>query len=124
MTNTILIADDEPWQRMWLSHVLHTAGFTCSAVVDGADVIEQAQALNPALIIMDVEMPGISGVQAAEHLRSEPTTQHLPILFVTSHANDPARHHTLGPTDWLRKPFLPGDLLARVHQILHSGQIS
>jgi CheY-like chemotaxis protein len=118
MTNTILIADDEPWQRMWLSHVLHTAGFSCSAVMDGADVLEQAQALNPALIIMDVEMPGVNGVEAAEHLRREPSTQHLPILFITSHASNPAGRLALGQTDWIRKPFLPADLLARVQHML------
>lgn len=119
MSNIILIADDEPWQRMWLSHVLHTAGFTCSTVVDGSDVIEQALALSPSLIIMDIEMPTLSGIEAAAQLRILPPTRDLPILFVTGHAACPTE--TIVRCAYLRKPFQPAELLARVQQLLCAG---
>lgn len=120
MSHIILIADDEPWQRMWMSHVLHKAGYMCSTVVDGADVVEQALALNPHLVILDVEMPGVSGIEAAEQLRILPNTAHLPILFVTSHASSHERHRQSTPdrTEWLRKPFQPNDLLMRIERLL------
>ena len=119
-SNVILIADDDPWQRLWLTQMLHKAGFICSAVGDGADVVEQALALNPRLVILDIDMPGVDGLSAAEQLRILPNTRHIPILFVTSYAN--ARDLLLSVSfegaDWMMKPFQPADLLYRIDRLL------
>lgn len=120
MSNVILIADDEPWQRMWISQMLHKAGFTCSTVADGTSVVEQALALDPDLVILDIEMPGMNGITAAQHLRILPNTRTLPILFVSGYANsrELQRTVTLENSEWMLKPFHPEDLLSRVRRIL------
>lgn len=120
MSNVILIADNEPWQRMWIAQLLHKAGFTCSTAADGTSVVEQALALDPDLVILDIVMPGIDGIAAAEQLRILPNTRTLPILFITSYTNSQELQKvaTLGNAEWMPKPFHPEELLARVRRIL------
>jgi DNA-binding response OmpR family regulator len=119
-SNVILIADDEPWQRMWITQMLHNAGYTCSTVSDGESVVEQALALVPGLIILDIEMPGVNGIAAAEQLRVLPNTRNVPILFVTSYskARDLLIGSGLDQVEWMMKPFHPEDLLARVRRMM------
>lgn len=120
MGNIILIADDEPWQRMWIARILHNAGFTCSTVGDGGAVVERAIALDPDLVILDIEMPGVNGLMAAEQLRMLPNTRNVPILFVTGYPSRPEVHAGEQPqrTEWLLKPFHPDELLHRVQRML------
>jgi two-component system, chemotaxis family, chemotaxis protein CheY len=121
MPNTvILIADDEPWQRMWIARVLHGAGFTCVTVADGAEVVEQALAIEPALVLLDVRMPGSDGFTTAEQLRILPNTRHIPILFMTAFLStqEMAAYDSLSGTAWLVKPFDPDELLQRIAQML------
>lgn len=123
MSNVILLADDEPWQRMWISQVLHNAGYTCSTVVDGEAVVERALAINPSLIILDIEMPGVSGLQAAEQIRILPNTRTVPILFVTSHVRGGELFADVGidSAELMLKPFHPDELLARVRRLLRNA---
>lgn len=120
MGNVILIADDEPWQRMWISQMLHKAGFTCSTVSDGESVVERALALDPDLVILDIEMPGTNGYEAAEQLRMLPNTSNVPILFVTGYAcpRDAVAARNLPRTEWMLKPFHPDELLSRIRRML------
>ncbi len=118
--NVILIADDEPWQRMWISQILHHAGYTCRAVGDGESVVEYALALEPALIVLDVHLPGIDGLEAARQLRILPNTRHVPIIFVTSFFADQERvmRAAVERSDWLLKPFHPDDLIHRIRRLI------
>jgi DNA-binding response OmpR family regulator len=118
--NVILIADDEPWQRMWMSQMLHGAGYTCRAVGDGESVVEYALALEPALIVLDIDLPGIDGLEAAQQLRILPNTRHVPIIFVTSflNARDRVARSALDNSDWLMKPFHPDDLICRIQRLI------
>ncbi len=120
MGNVILIADDEPWQRMWISQMLHSAGFTCSTVGGGESVVERAITLAPDLVILDIEMPGVSGLAAAEQLRVLPRTRSLPILFVTGYTGrrGGVAGEQLERTEWLLKPFHHDELLRRVRRML------
>ncbi len=120
MSNVILIADDEPWQRMWISQMLHNAGYTCSTVTDGETVVERALTLDPDLIILDIEMPGVNGIAAAEQLRILPNTRHLPILFVTGYGapRDMMTETNIERTEFMLKPFHPEELLNRVRRML------
>ncbi len=124
MGNVILIADDEPWQRMWMAQLLHKAGFTCSTVADGASVVEQALALDPDLVILDIVMPGMDGIAAAEQLRILPNTRTLPILFITgyTHSWELQKAATFEYAEWMPKPFHPEELLARVRRMLAANQ--
>jgi DNA-binding response OmpR family regulator len=117
--NVILIADDEPWHRLWMSQILHQAGFTCSAVADGESVVEYALALEPLAIVLDVELPGINGIQVAEQLRFLPNTRPIPIIFTTSYldARDRVVRAHVERSDWLLKPFHPDDLIARIRRL-------
>lgn len=122
-SNMILLADDEPWQRMWISQVLHNAGYMCSTVSDGEEVVERALAIGPSLIILDIEMPGVNGVQAAERLRILPNTRAVPILFITSQSRGPRAlaEAGLGHAELMMKPFHPDELLARVRRLLRKS---
>lgn len=123
MTNIILIADDEPWQRMWISQTLHNAGYTCRTATDGESVVEHALALEPDLIVMDVEMPVVNGITAAERLRILPNTRKLPILFVTGYSStrELLSHAQIANAEWMLKPFHPDELLTRVRRLLSAS---
>lgn len=119
-SNVILLADDEPWQRMWISQVLHKAGYICSTVADGEQVVERALAVGPSLIILDIEMPGVNGFEAAQQLRILPNTRNVPILFVTSYSRGPSEFAStlIDRAELMMKPFHPDELLARVQRLV------
>ncbi|WP_025745554.1 response regulator [Kallotenue papyrolyticum] len=116
----ILIADDEPWLRLWLAQILHRAGHTCSAVADGASVVEYALALDPHLVILDIHLPDIDGVEVAHRLRILPNTQQIPILFITG-ALEAAQRIAAARIErsaCLLKPFDAEDLLHTLRRLL------
>lgn len=120
----ILVADDEPWQRLWITQVLHGAGFMCSTVADGSSVVEQALAMMPGLVVLDIQLPGLNGIEAAQQLRILPNTRTLPILFITSHAHNASMldRTNIPHSDLLMKPFHPDELVRRAHRLINGAR--
>jgi len=113
MPEIILIVEDEPALRDTLSYNLKKDGFTVEAVGDGNSAVESARRLNPDLIILDLMLPGLDGLEVARILRKEMS---MPILMLTARDDEIDRVVGLevGADDYLTKPFSMRELMARV----------
>ncbi|MBD2090492.1 hybrid sensor histidine kinase/response regulator [Microcoleus sp. FACHB-1515] len=115
-TESILIVDDNPTNLSLLSEALSSAGFRVRVAVDGESAIAQVDRNPPALILLDVQMPGIDGFETCRRLKSNPTTQTIPIIFTTALTNTESKTKgfALGAVDYIPKPFAQEEVLARV----------
>ena len=111
----MLLADDDPMIRELVSRILEDAGYHVVTAEDGLEALELIQEWRPAVVILDVMMPGLDGIETMRRLRGEPETAALPILLVTAQASSAElrQGRELG-ADYLRKPFSADDLCARV----------
>ena len=113
MTEKILVVEDEPALRDTLSYNLKKDGFTVEAVGDGRTAVESARQLKPDLIILDIMLPELDGLEVARIIRKEMNT---PILMLTARDDEIDRVVGLevGADDYLTKPFSMRELMARV----------
>jgi two-component system phosphate regulon response regulator PhoB len=118
--NSILVADDESDVVDLISHNLRTAGFQVSNAVDGTSALSKARVERPALIVLDVMMPGLSGFEVCKLLKGDPSTEGISVLLLTAKAEEIDRilGFELGADDYLIKPFSPRELVLRVQSIL------
>ncbi|MDG4838565.1 SpoIIE family protein phosphatase [Micromonospora sp. WMMD967] len=112
----ILVADDNADMREYLSRLLLAAGYRVEAVNDGHLALQAARASQPDLVVSDVMMPGLDGLQLVAALRAEPRTAGTPVLLLSARAGQEASIEGLeaGADDYLVKPFSAAELLARV----------
>ncbi len=112
----MLIADDNADMRDYLTNLLRTAGYDVSEVTDGQQALEAIRAQIPDLVISDVMMPALDGLQLLAALRGDPRTAALPVLLLSARAGQEASIEGLqaGADDYLVKPFAAAELLARV----------
>jgi PAS domain S-box-containing protein len=112
----VLIADDNADMREYLTNLLRAADYQVSAVTDGRQALEAIRVQAPDLVISDVMMPGLDGLQLLAALRSDQRTAGLPVLLLSARAGQEASIEGLqaGADDYLVKPFAAADLLARV----------
>ncbi|HUI68765.1 MAG TPA: response regulator [Nitrospirota bacterium] len=124
-TKKILIVDDEPDLVELVSYNLKKEGFKVSTAPDGEDALEKVRKSVYDLIILDLMLPGIQGVELCRMLRSNPKTEAMPIIMLTARGevSDKIRGLETGADDYMTKPFSPKELLARVKAILRrSGE--
>jgi two-component system cell cycle response regulator DivK len=116
----VLLAEDFEDARELYRDYLEFSGFTVQTAVNGREAIEQAIALQPDVILMDASMPVLDGWQATRELKTNPATQHIPVLALTAHAFDDARQQAkaVGCDGFVTKPCLPDDLVERVRATL------
>ncbi|MFG1994591.1 SpoIIE family protein phosphatase [Actinoplanes sp. NPDC048988] len=112
----LLIADDNADMRDYLTRLLRSAGHSVEAVGDGQAALEVARVRNPDLIVSDVMMPRLDGLQLVAALRADPRTAGTPVLLLSARAGQEASIEGLeaGADDYLVKPFSSAELLARV----------
>lgn len=112
----VLIADDNADMRDYLTNLLQTSGFDVSAVSDGRQALEAVKTQVPDLVISDVMMPGLDGLELLTALRGDPLTAAMPVLLLSARAGQEASIEGLlaGADDYLVKPFAAAELLARV----------
>jgi PAS domain S-box-containing protein len=112
----VLIADDNTDMREYLTNLLGNSGYHVSEAVDGQQALAAIRADVPDLVISDVMMPELDGLQLVSALRSEPRTAAVPILLLSARAGQEASIEGLqaGADDYLVKPFAAAELLARV----------
>jgi DNA-binding response OmpR family regulator len=121
---TILVADDEPNIVELVSLYLRKAGYQVETAVNGHETLRKAQELRPALLVLDVMMPGPDGLQVCKTLRKRGD---LPIVLLSARGADIDKIAGLryGADDYVTKPFNPEELLARVDAVLRrSGRSS
>ncbi len=114
----ILIVDDEPAVRQAVGRALMLEQYTVQAAVDGEEALAAIASADPDLVILDVLMPGIDGLEVARRLRS--TGNRVPILMLTAREaiDDRVAGLDAGADDYLVKPFALAELLARVRALL------
>lgn len=116
----ILVVEDELAIQELLRYSLEQASFDV-VVVDSAEAaMREIHARLPAMILLDLMLPGMSGVALAKRLRSESRTRELPIIMVTARADETDRVQglDLGADDYVTKPFSPKELIARIRAVL------
>ncbi len=124
MRPTILVVDDEPDAVELVAFNLKAAGFNVATADDGEEALKKGRALLPALIVLDVMLPEIDGLEVCKILRRDPATAAIPILMLTAKAAEVDRvlGLELGADDYLTKPFSPRELVLRVKNLLRRGQ--
>jgi PAS domain S-box-containing protein len=112
----VLIADENADMREYLTNLLQTSGYEVSEVADGQQALQAIRSQVPDLVISDVMMPGLDGLQLLTALRKDPRTAALPVLLLSARAGQEASIEGLltGADDYLVKPFAAAELLARV----------
>ncbi|GIM93695.1 SpoIIE family protein phosphatase [Paractinoplanes toevensis] len=112
----VLVADDNADMRDYLTRLLRSAGHAVQAVADGQEALDEARGQLPDLIVSDVMMPRMDGLELLAALRSDPRTAGTPVLLLSARAGQEASIEGLeaGADDYLVKPFSSAELLARV----------
>jgi two-component system response regulator MprA len=113
----ILVVDDDPMVATTVQRVLRPEGYDVDVALGGAQALEQARAHRPDLVVLDLMMPGIDGLEVCRQLRAN---GNLPILMLTARSGtaDRVRGLDTGADDYLVKPFAYAELLARVRAML------
>jgi DNA-binding response OmpR family regulator len=120
MPSRVLIVEDEPDIRELVVHHLKREGYLVSAASSGEEALRQAHAVPPDLVILDLMMPVMDGLEVCRRLRQDPATAMLPIVMLTAKGDEVDRVVGLeiGADDYIVKPFSPKELLARVRAVL------
>ena len=118
--STILLVEDDPDIRYMVSHKLTRGGFTVTEVADGPAALRAAHREPPDLVILDVRMPRMSGLEVCRELRAGARTARVPIIMLTARARpqDLEQAYAAGATEYVVKPFSPRALLERVESTL------
>ncbi|MCA0453590.1 MAG: response regulator [Chloroflexi bacterium] len=112
----ILVAEDNPNARQLVHDILESLGYESVLAVDGPSAVAAAQSQVPDLIILDVNMPGMSGFEVCRIIKSDVKLAHIPVLMLTAQSDVESRVTGLGlgADDYIGKPFSPRELAARV----------
>jgi len=116
----ILIAEDDPDIGHLLEHYLRKASFLPVLVASGRDVLPQVKREAPDLLVLDLMLPGLDGLQLCRAIRADATTAAIPIIMLTAKAEESDRiiGLELGADDYITKPFSPNEVVARVRALL------
>ncbi|GAA1478775.1 hypothetical protein GCM10009623_32210 [Nocardioides aestuarii] len=116
----ILVADDDVDIRELVEFKLSTMGHDIVAVGDGAAAVDACRLSKPDLAVLDVMMPGVSGLDAIKEIRADPGLADLPVILLTARAqeSDVETGFDSGADDYITKPFSPRELASRVEALL------
>jgi two-component system alkaline phosphatase synthesis response regulator PhoP len=124
MAKLIYIVEDERDIADLVEHYLKKDGFRSEAISDGQRALERIRRQPPDLLVLDLMLPGMEGLELCRILRSEPATKRLPIIMLTAKAEETDKIVGLemGADDYLTKPFSPKELMARIRAIFRRNQ--
>ncbi|MEJ7846244.1 MAG: response regulator [Acidimicrobiales bacterium] len=120
MPSTILVVDDDPVILQLLQVSFEMDGFAVLTAADGAEGVAMARRERPDVVVSDVMMPRMSGLELLAELKGDPDTAGIPVLLLSAKAqnNDVSGGLDAGADDYVTKPFEPLDLLDRVTRLL------
>ena len=123
---SILIIEDDPDIVELLQYNLEKNGYPVRTASDGEAGLQAARRFKPGMILLDLMMPGMDGLEVCRHLKRDPNTASIPLMMITakSEESDVVTGLELGADDYLAKPFSPREVLARVRAVLRRGQES
>ncbi len=124
MAAFILVVDDEPDLRALVVHALTREGLEARGVATGAEALEVARRETPALVLLDVMLPGLPGTEVCRRLRAEPATREVPVIMLSARGEEIDRvvGFEVGADDYVTKPFSTRELLLRVRAVLRRAQ--
>jgi DNA-binding response OmpR family regulator len=124
MKQKILVVDDEPEAVELVEFNLKQAGFDVTTAADGNEALKKAKAQLPAMVVLDLMLPEVDGLEVCKLLRRDAATAKIPILMLTAKAAEIDRvlGLELGADDYVTKPFSPRELVLRVKKILDRGK--
>src|SRR5688500_2101401 len=116
----ILVAEDDPDIGNLLDHYLKKAGFLPTVVTSGRDVMPQIKREAPDLLVLDLMLPGLDGLEVCRAIRADANAASIPIIMLTAKAEESDRivGLELGADDYITKPFSPNEVVARVRALL------
>ena len=112
----ILVVDENKSDLKLLSGILREAGYTVRPAGDGELALRSVQARLPALILLDINMPGLDGYEVCRRLKDAKDTRDIPVIFISVRTSllDKVKAFDVGGVDYISKPFEPDEVLARV----------
>lgn len=124
MGDRILVVDDDPDILQYVKMNLELEGFEAETASNGLEALEIAAKNPPALVLLDVMMPGMDGLTTLRHLRNDPITSSVPVVMLTARAlaKDRVKGLDLGADDYITKPFAVEELIARVGTVIRRAQ--
>lgn len=125
MSKRALVVEDDLLNRMLYCAVLEGRDFTVYAVADGGEVMAKVREFDPDLIIMDINLPNISGLRLIEKLQADERYRDIPILAVTAYVGkgEENRIRKAGAKDYLAKPIKIEPFMAAVNKLLPGGEV-
>ena len=120
MTKRILVVEDQEDNRRIMRDLLCAAGFEVIEAVDGKEGLSVTATERPDLILMDLQLPVVDGLEATRRIKSDPATSHIPVIAVTSYAmsSDHKKAIDAGCDAYFAKPVSPRALLAKIREYL------
>lgn len=120
MSWSVLIVDDEQGTRDLLRLMLKSSGYDIFEAEDGLDALEKVKLIHPDVILLDVMMPNMDGLEVCRHLRSQPSTATLPIIMVSAKIQVEAIREGLdaGATRYLTKPVSRTNLIETIREVV------
>jgi len=124
MPTRILVVEDDPDIAELVARYLDKAGFTTERVASGRDALQAIAARPPELLVLDLMLPHVDGLEVCRRVRANEATATMPIIMLTARAEESERivGLELGADDYLAKPFSPNELVARVRALLRRAQ--
>lgn len=120
MGRRILVVEDDLLNRMFYCATLEQAGFAVDPVSDGALVLGEVERFAPELVIMDINLPNISGLELIERLKADPAHRDLPILAITAYVGkeEERRIREAGAAEYLSKPVAMKTFVSAIERLL------
>jgi CheY-like chemotaxis protein len=121
--HTVLIVENEDDNRTLMEEILRLAGYRCVSARNGREAIETFDHVRPDIVLTDISMPVMDGLEEVASIRARSYGAAVPIVAVTAHALGGDREYALreGCTEYLAKPYRPRDLIAVVERLLKEG---
>jgi DNA-binding response OmpR family regulator len=122
MSKKILLVEDEKNIVLGVSICLKSAGLHVDVADDGADALKKIEAGKPDLVLLDLVMPRLNGLDALQAMKENDTMKDIPVIVLSARAQeeDIQRAMELGAADYMAKPFRPDELLAVIERVLGS----
>ena len=120
MGRTILIADDSASMRQLVTFALKDAGYDVIAAVDGKDALGKVNGTKIDMVVTDLNMPNMDGIELIRQLRSLPATKFTPVVMLTTESQDSKKQEgrAAGASGWIVKPFSPEKLIGIIKKFV------
>ena len=120
----IQVVEDDQAQARLLDQILRRASFRTNVAFDGPSAMQDVWRIKPALVMIDDNLPGLTGREICRRLRQDPSTQHIPIIILSGYSSEECRTEALdgGADDFIVKPYGAAELVARVRALLRRSR--